>query len=148
VLSPGGRTISLELNETGRIIEAHDEAHADAHDNKGHRISYLYDDAGRLAAVRDDGALAVRYAYDDHNMLAVFDGAGKLLVQNRYSGDRVAQQRLANGKVYGFRYIVARSDDAYVVQTIVTLPDQSQVTFNFRNGVLLTGQRNLEPTAR
>jgi hypothetical protein len=81
-------------------------------------------------------------------MLAVFDGAGKLLVQNRYSGDRLAQQMLANGKVYGFRYIVARNEDAYAVQTIVTLPDGSQVTLNFRNGVLLTEPQNSKPSAR
>ncbi len=129
LISPGGRTISLEIDQAGRITEAHDDA--------GRRVSYLYDAAGRLLEVREDGALAVRYAYDDRGMLAVFDGAGKPLVQNCYTGGRLSQQTLADGKVYNFRYILERDDDAYAVQTVVALPDQSHITLNFRSGVLL-----------
>jgi YD repeat-containing protein len=129
LISPGGHTIDLETNPAGRVTEAHDD--------KGHRVSYLYDEMGRLLEVRDGGAVAVRYSYDDRSMLAVLDGAGQPLAQNRYSRDRLVQQILADGKVYEFRYVLARSEDVYAVQTVVTLPDQSHITLNFRNGVLV-----------
>ena len=138
LISPNGRTISLETNKAGRIVEAHDDG--------GHHIAYTYDSAERLIEVHDNGTPVVGYSYTDDNMAAVLDGSGHILLQNRYEDGRISEQILPDGRTYRFEYALARGGNALAVQTVVTLPDLRRMTLNFRDGVL-TSQSVSAPAA-
>jgi hypothetical protein len=62
------------------------------------------------------------------------DGDWNVLVKNQFSNGRVIEQKLADGKVYYYKYVLNRAE---VLQTTVTLPSGEEKEFFFRNGRLI-----------
>ena len=126
IVSQSGRSIRLEYDAHGRVQRAQDDT--------GHLVTYDYDSMDRLIQVSDDGRPSFHYRYDDpgsiDKMTAIEDGRGRTILQNHYNREgRVAEQILADGTIYRYRYVLDRSD--HVAQTIVTGPDRKDVEFLF-----------------
>ena len=119
LISPSGHTITFKYDERDRVVEAKDDA--------GNFRKYSYDSAGYLETVGDASHLLYRFEYALHHfatydwflMTAVIDGAGRVLLQNIYKdsdGGMISEQRLANGDVYRYGYLLVKD---VVVETIV-----------------------------
>jgi YD repeat-containing protein len=135
MISPSGHTISFKYDEADRIVEAADDA--------GNIRRYSYDPSGHLEAVGDASHLLYRFEYefihyarryDGYLMTILKDGEGKVLLRNLYQDrSRVSAQRLANGDVYRYDYLLDRKYN--VVETRVTLPSGEEKRFFFRDGI-------------
>jgi YD repeat-containing protein len=136
LISPSGRTITFKYDDADRIIEAADE--------KGNVRAYSYDTSGHLQSVSDASHPLYRFeytpslhlaGYDPYLMTAIYDHKGRELLRNIYNesdGGRISEQRLANGDVYRYEYILVGHD---VVKTIVDGP-MGQRRFFFQDGIL------------
>jgi YD repeat-containing protein len=123
LISPSGHTISFEYDGADRIIDVRDDA--------GNVRKYSYDSNDHLATVADAAHVLYRFeyapllhsaGYDPYLMTAVVDGRGKVLLQNIYNdsdGGRISEQRLANGDVYRYEYILVKQE---IVETVVSDP--------------------------
>jgi YD repeat-containing protein len=132
LISPGGRTIAFKYDEANRIVEATDDA--------GNLRRYSYDSTGHLQSIADRAQLLFqfRYApllhtegYDPYLMTAVTDGKGATLLENSYQNGRISDQKIANGAVYHYQYILAGED---IAETIVDGPNGKR-KFYFRQGI-------------
>jgi YD repeat-containing protein len=134
LVSPSGRTISLEYNQAGFVNQAKDD--------EGHILNYSYDSDNRLTSVRDNlgRGFQYRYAADYRDkMLAVEDENGGVLLRNTYDWDgRVSRQLSADGSEYLYRYQLDPQGE--VTGTTVTRPDHTSLTVAFRHGVLVSAQ--------
>lgn len=122
LISPSGHTISFKYDQADRIMEAADDA--------GNVRKYSYDSSGYLATVSDASHPLYRFeyklyhypTYDWYLMTAVIDGRGRVLLQNIYKdsdGGMISEQRLSNGDVYRYRYVLVKN---VVVETVVDDP--------------------------
>jgi Domain of unknown function (DUF6531) len=136
LISLSGRTIAFKYDYLARIIEADDGA--------GVTRKYSYEN-GHLKTVSDVAhtlyefkyEVLVRAAgYDPYLLTSVMDGDGKELLRNSYSeGGRVTMQRLGNGDVYHYDYLLNSKNE--VVETIVTMADGTEKRFFFEGGKLV-----------
>jgi YD repeat-containing protein len=136
LISPSGRTITFKYDDADRIIEAVDDA--------GNFRKYAYDSTGHLETVADATHVLYRFGYepglhlsgyDPYLMTAIYDYRGRQLLRNIYNesdGGRISEQRLANGDVYRYKYILVKRN---VVETIVDGP-MGQRRFFFQDGIL------------
>jgi len=133
LISPSGRTITFKYDPSNRIVEAED--------NTGHIRRYSYDPSGHLETVSDDARVLYRFrykplhhGYDPYLMTRVSDGNGRVLLKNVYKDtSRVSEQRLANGDVYRYDYVL--DSQRNLVQTTVTLPSGEAKSFFFYHGI-------------
>ena len=135
LISPSGHTITFKYDSFDRIVEARDDA--------GHVRSYSYGQDGHVQTVSDGARVLYRFEYqrlmtgadnDPWLLTAVMDGDWNVLVRNKFSNGRVIEQRLADGEVYHYEYVLNRAE---VLQTTVTLPSGEEKEFFFRNGRLI-----------
>jgi YD repeat-containing protein len=122
--APGGGFIKFEYDSEDRITVATD--------HRGRRVRYEYDPAGRLAVVTDGTDRPVRYSYDGAKLVAVNAGDGAPRVGVRYFNDRVSELRLADGRVYRFRFTFDQS--GRVSQALVTDPDGTSTEIDVQTG--------------
>ena len=122
LISPSGQTITFKYDRANRVIEAKDDA--------GNVRKYSYNSAGYLETVADGSHLLYRFeymlfhfaTYDWYLMTAVIDGRLRVLLQNIYKdsdGGMISEQRLANGDVYRYGYLLVKD---VVGETIVDGP--------------------------
>jgi len=134
LVSPNGRTISLEYNQAGFVNRAKDD--------EGHILDYFYDSDGRLISVHDNRGSGFQYLYaSDYRdkLLTVEDDHGGVLLQNTYYQDgRVSRQISTDGSEYLYRYQV--NPDGEVTETTITRPDHTSLTVAFRHGLLVSAQ--------
>jgi RHS repeat-associated protein len=124
IISPSGRTISLNYDSSNRVTSAVD--------NSGRTITYTYNTAGTLAKVVYPDQTNEQYGYDSNNrMLTMQDRRGNVWVTNQYdTNGRVTKQILADNTYYQFAYTTNNSN--VVTATTVTDPNgnQEQVVFD------------------
>ena len=136
LVSPSGRTISLEYNDKGLIRQAHDDA--------GHQVDYTYDSMMRLILVTDSNGSKIRYTFDParpDKMTTIESGDGRILLRNAYdSFGRVSEQVFADGSRYEYAYVADRQ--RHVKQAVVTTPDGKKQSFNMEDGA----QASTSPT--
>jgi YD repeat-containing protein len=135
LVSPSGHKISFKYDGSDRIIEAEDDA--------GHVRKYSYDASGHVETVADASRLLYRFeydpflherGYDPYLMTTIMDGNGRVLLMNIYKDNsRVSEQRLWNGDVYRYDYLLDKQYN--VVETTVTLPSGEVRRFFFQDGV-------------
>ena len=91
VRAPDGTSIRFTCDEQHRIVLG---------EGPGHTIQYMYDDAGRLAAVRDSLTGNEFYEYDPANRLTyVRDAQHRALLANTYGYlGEIRSQTLADGR--------------------------------------------------
>ena len=134
IVSPSGHSVDLSYDPNGRIVRATDGANF---------LSYTYDPTGHLTKVSRNGRDLFRFEYelvpmgkgwDDHLMTGVYDTNGRRIVQNKYLDARIAELRLADGRVYRFKY---QADSREVLATNVGFPDGKVKIFRFYLGRLI-----------
>ncbi len=133
VTSPNGRWIDFGYIDSSNRI-------ANATDNSGRVVSYVYDASGRLWKVTDAKGGVTEYAYDSNDrMLTIKDPRNIIYLTNQYdaTSGRVTQQTLADNGVYQFAYTV--DGNGKVTQTDATDPRNyvRRATFN-SDGFCLT----------
>jgi YD repeat-containing protein len=136
LISPSGRRISFKYDDLDRIIEADDGA------GNIRKYSYAY---GHLKTVSDGEQILYEFeyqillraaGYDPYLMTSVRDGNGKELLRNWYAdGSRVSMQKLGDGEVYRYDYLLGKKNE--IVETIVTLPGGGEKRFFFEGGVMV-----------
>lgn len=135
LISPSGHTITFQYDPYDRIVEAQDDA--------GHICRYTYGTDGHVETVSDGSHVRYRFEYqrimpgadnDPWLLTAVLDGDWNVLVKNMFSNGRVIEQRLVDGEVYHYKYVL---NGAEVLQTTITLPSGEDKEFFFRNGRLV-----------
>ncbi|RUL77760.1 RHS repeat protein [Dyella choica] len=128
MVSPSGRSITLNYDSSNRIVGAID--------NSGRAISYSYDSAGTLAKVIYPDQTAEQYTYDSsHHLLTMQDRRGNVTVTNQYdASNRVIKQMYADNSSYQFTY--ATDSNNSVTATTVTDPNgnKEQVAFDSVSG--------------
>ena len=125
--------MTFRYDSSDRIIEASDEAHV-------RRYTY---DFGHLQTVSDDLSVLYRFdyepllhdrGYDPYLMTSIKDGSGRELLRNWYDrGGRVSKQKLADGRVFQYDYLLDKKHN--VTATTVILPGGKIETFQFNDGV-------------
>ena len=124
IVSPSGRTITLNYDSSNRV--------STAVDNSGRTISYTYNTAGSLATVTYPDKTTEQYTYDSSKrMLTMQDRRGNIWITNQYDANgRVTQQTFADNTSYQFAYTLNSNNT--VTATTVTDPNgnQEQVTFD------------------
>lgn len=92
------------------------------HDNAGRSVSYTYD-TGLLKTVTDVNGGVTTYGWDTAKRLTtITDAKNQLFLTNTYdTNNRVIQQRLADGGLYKFDYVLDGTGKK-VVKTTVTDP--------------------------
>ncbi len=137
--SPSGHWIRFGHDGLNRIIEAIDDA------GNVRKYSYLAD--GHLGTISNASRVLYHFVYDSflnspgfptELMSAIMDGSGRYILQNKYVNGQVVEQRLADGSVYRYKYVVDSNNN--VVSTQVTLPDSRERQFNFREGRLVSSR--------
>ncbi len=135
LISPSLRTIAFKYDHADRIIEAKDSA--------GNFRSYGYDSSGHVATVSDQDRVLYRFeyrrlmnerGYDPWLLADILDGDWHPILTNKYLWGRVSEQRLADGKLFRYKY---RLRDREVIDCTVTLPTGENKTFSFRDGILI-----------
>lgn len=135
LISPGGHTIDFKYDSYDRIVEARDD--------EAHVRRYTYGPGGQVDTVSDGSHIQYRFEYqrimpgadnDPWLLTAVLDGDWNVLVKNTFANGRVIEQRLGDGEVYHYDYVL---HGAEVQQTTVTLPSGEKRQFFFRNGRLV-----------
>ncbi len=134
LVSPSGHVINFKYDAANRIVEASDDS--------GTTRGYVYDATGHLDMVTDGTnalygfqyePLLHEHGYDPYLMTEIRDGNGTALLRNEFAdGSRVSAQRLGNGQVVRYEYLLNRRHD--IVETTVTLPDGKQQRFFFNEG--------------
>jgi RHS repeat-associated protein len=124
VVSPSGRTITLNYDSSNRITSAVD--------NSGRTIGYAYNTTGTLSTVTYPDSTSEKYTYDSNNrMLTMQDRRGNVWVTNQYdTNGRVIKQTFADNTSYQFGYTTNSSN--VVTTTTITDPNgnQEQVQFD------------------
>jgi len=133
LIPPSGHKMTFRYDSSDRIIEASDEAHV-------RRYTY---DFGHLQTVSDDLSVLYRFdyepllhdrGYDPYLMTSIKDGSGRELLRNWYDrGGRVSKQKLADGRVFQYDYLLDKKHN--VTATTVILPGGKIETFQFNDGV-------------
>ena len=124
IVSPSGRTITLNYDSSNRVKSAVD--------NSGRTVSYTYNSTGTLATATYPDQTTEQYTYDSSNrMLAIQDRRGNTKVTNQYDANgRVTKQTYADNTSYQFAYTLNSSN----VVTSTTVTDlngnQEQVAFD------------------
>jgi YD repeat-containing protein len=136
LISPSGHAINFKYDGSDRIIEAGDDA--------GHVRKYSYNASGHLEIVADASHPLYRFeydaflharGYDPYLMTRITDGSGRVLLMNIYKDNsRVSEQRLANGDVYRYDYLLDKGSN--VVEATVTLPSSEIKRFFFHEGIV------------
>ncbi|WP_284384661.1 DUF6531 domain-containing protein, partial [Dyella flava] len=123
VVSPSGRTITLNYDSSNRV--------STAVDNSGRTVSYAYNSAGSLATVTYPDQTTEQYTYDSNkHMLTMRDRRGTVWVTNQYdTNGRVVQQTYADNTSYQFAYTTNSSN--VVTATTVTDPNGNQEQLAF-----------------
>lgn len=136
LIAPSGHRITFKYDEADRIVEAIDDA--------GNLRKYTYDPTSHLESVANATGLLYRFeyaprlhvtGYDPYLMTGIFDGTGQLVLRNIFNdsdGGRISEQRLGNGDVYQFHYILAKQG---IVETVVDGPIGKEKLF-FQHGIL------------
>jgi YD repeat-containing protein len=136
LISASGHTITFKYDRAGRIIEAMDDS--------GNVRNYSYNSSGHLESVADASHLLYRFAYeqllqspgyDPYLLTEVVDGRGKVLLQNAYAvGGRISEQRLADGQVYRYDYLLDKKYE--ILETTVSGP-RGKKKFIFQGGIVV-----------
>lgn len=137
--SSSGHWIRFGYDGSNRILEATDDS--------GNLRRYSYYADWRLGTVSDKSRVLYAFSYASilnavgfptHLMSSINDGWGKPIVENEYSRGQISQQKLADGSVYRYKYVVDSNNN--VVSTFVTFPDGHKRQFNFQNGRLISSR--------
>ena len=98
MVSPSGRTITLNYDSSNRV--------SSAVDNTGRTVSYTYNSAGVLSQVTYPDQTNEQYTYNAANsLLTMQDRRGTVWVTNHYDiNGRVDKQTYADGTSYQFAY--------------------------------------------
>ncbi len=136
LISPTGNSINFKYDATDRIVEARD--------SDGNIREYSYEPTGHLETVSDESHVLYRFEYarllsqpgfDPYLLTAVMNGNWQVLLRNDYHNGRVSVQRLGDGRIYKYQYVL---DERFnVTRTTVTLPGEVVREFNFQNGIMV-----------
>jgi YD repeat-containing protein len=130
ITEPGGRSLTLSYDGTGRITQVADPI--------GRVVQYTYDSQGRLQTVTDPAGGVTAYAYDaSHRILSITDPRNIAFISNEYDATgRVVRQVQADGGAWAFAYGTAGPT---TTQTAVTDPGGNVTTHRFSmQGVTLS----------
>jgi Domain of unknown function (DUF6531) len=136
LVSPSGHAINFTYDLSDQIIEAWDDV--------GNFRKYSYTAGGHLQTVSDWSHVLYRFEYqnllrcrgcDPYLMTAIMDGDWNVLLRNVYDNGRIAQQRLANGEVYKYKYVVDSNDK--LSASTLTFPKGREKRFYFQKGILV-----------
>jgi YD repeat-containing protein len=122
VISSSGHKIDFSYDDSGRIIEAHDDL--------GGVRKYSYDPEGNLEFASAATSILFRFAYVHGFLTRILDGHGREILRISYTGGRVSEMRLADGDLYSVKYDVDSSN--HVQRTLVSDPDGKTSEFDFR----------------
>jgi len=136
LISPSGHTITFRYDAEDRITEATDDA--------GKVRKYFYGAGGHLETVANAAHPLYRFeyactlrspGYDPCLMTSIADGSWNVLLRNTYNNrGMIAEQRLANGDVYTYSYVLNQKN--VIAETIVGLPTGKKRKFFFEHGVV------------
>jgi YD repeat-containing protein len=135
IISSSGRNINFSYDAAARVVKAEDDA--------GNIRHYTYDSTSHLTHVSDDAHILYRFeylpvlnwdGYDKYLLTSIADATGREILRNTYVNGRVSEQRLANGKIYRFKYRVEENE---IVETTFESPDDKTRIFHFYHGMLV-----------
>ncbi|MEU4390245.1 RHS repeat-associated core domain-containing protein [Kribbella sp. NPDC023855] len=123
ITSSEGYWLTYDYDTAGQVLAIHD--------NAGRTVSYTYD-SGLLKTVTDVNGGVTTYGWDSAKRLTtITDAKQQLFLTNTYdTNNRVIQQKLADGGLYKFDYVLD-STGKKVTKTTVTDPAGAKRTVEY-----------------